>query len=868
MTAATPSPTSRPEPPKPRRAPAPARQERASHEIAQLALDQLFARLESSPAGLSKAEAEQRLERFGPNEPGAVRRSGPLVAFLRFCANPLVIILLFAAAISAVLHEIVDAVIIFLMVGLSVVLNFFQAYRSEKAVEKLRAEVAPTATVLREGTWSELARREIVPGDVIRLAAGDLVPADARLLESRDLHAQQAALTGESMPVEKFAKAGADADNLVFLGTSVISGTATALVFATGRETEFGDIALRLAERPPETEFERGARQFGFLIMETVFFLVLFIMLVNISLHRNALESLLFAVALAVGLTPEFLPMITTVTLSAGAVRMARKKVIVKHLAAIQNFGSIDILCTDKTGTLTSGEMSLERSLDPVGLPSDRALFLAFLNSRFESGIKSPLDAAILKDGGGRSDEGYRKSDEIPFDFERRMLSIVVEKEGRFLLITKGAPEQILAACATYEDGNGSHAMDDAMRSRCEEVHRTLGAQGLRVLAVASRPVPRGEGLTVADERELSLAGFLTFSDPPIASAAEAVAAMRRDGVAVKVLTGDGELVARHVCSQVGIDVERIVLGEEIVRFDDEELAYLAEEHAIFARVSPAQKNRIIRALKTRGHVVGFMGDGINDAPSLRAADVGISVANAVDVAKEAAEIILLESSLDVLHNGIIEGRKAFGNVFKYLLMGTSSNFGNMFSMAGATLFLPFLPMLPTQILLNNFLYDLAQVTIPTDNVDRAYIIKPQRWDISLIRNFMLLIGPISSVYDFLTFFILLKVFHATEVLFHTGWFVESLATQTLVLFVIRTVGRPWSDRPSAPLAITTIAIVVVGALLPFSPLARVLGFTPLPLGFFLFLMVATGTYLVLVEVAKRYLMHRLLADSDSRLAR
>jgi P-type Mg2+ transporter len=836
-------------------------------EVVQQPLDELFRRLKSSAAGLSGPEARQRLERWGPNESGAVRRVGPVVDFLRFFANPLVIILLCASAISAVVGELVDATIIAVVVMLSVVLNFFQTYRSQKAVERLRAEVAPTASALRDGAWVEVPRREIVVGDVIRLSAGDLVPADARLLESRDLHVQQAALTGESLPAEKSAKPGPESEHLVYLGTSVMSGIATALVYATGRNTQFGDIAMRLAQRPPETEFERGARQFGVLITETVFFLVLFILLVNISLHRNAFESLLFAVALAVGLTPEFLPMITTVTLSTGAVRMARKKVIVKHLAAIQNLGSIDVLCTDKTGTLTTGEMSLDQSLDPLGRPAERALALAWLNSHFETGIKSPLDAAILNRT-GPSAQGYRKTDEIPFDFERRMLSIVVEKDGGHLLITKGAPETVLAACATYENGDGTTAaLDATARKRCEELQRALGAQGFRVLAVAHRPLEQGEGLTVDDERNLSLAGFLTFSDPTIESAAEAVAAMRRDGVAVKVLTGDGELVARHVCSQVGIDVERIVLGDEIERLGDVALAHLAEEHEVFARLSPGQKNRIIHALKARSHVVGFMGDGINDAPSLRAADVGISVAHAVDVAKDTAEIILLETSLSVLHTGIIEGRKASGNVFKYLLMGTSSNFGNMFSMAGATLFLPFLPMLPTQILLNNFLYDLAQVTIPTDNVDRAYIVKPQRWDISMIRNFMLLIGPISSVYDFLTFFILLKVFHASEALFHTGWFVESLATQTLVLFVIRTVGRPWSNRPSTPLAVTTVAIVVVGALLPFSQLAKPLGFTSLPLGFFLFLVAATVTYLGLVEMAKRRLMRRLLADSDSASA-
>jgi Mg2+-importing ATPase len=826
-------------------------------------LADLFKRLGTSAAGLTAIEAARRLGEFGPNEPGEVNRIRPLVQFAHFCTNPLVLILLGAGVLSTFVGELADGAIITAIVVLSIVVNFLQTYRSQRAVRRLREQVAPTATVLRDGKWIELARRQIVPGDIVRVAAGDLIPGDARLLQSLHLYVQQAALTGESMPVEKEADAAPsaaspDSANMVFLGTSVVSGTATAVVFATGRQSSFGDIAARLAAPAPETEFDRGTRQFGILIMKTVVFLVLFILTVNVSMHRNALESLLFAVALAVGLTPEFLPMITTVTLATGAVRMARKKVIVKHLAAIENFGSIDVLCTDKTGTLTAAKMTLQNALDPFGGPSQRPLTLGYLNSRFETGIKSPLDEAILKQTEKLEIEGYQKSDEIPFDFERRRLSIAVERGGKCILITKGAPESVLAVCTNLEVDESVQPLDEKAGQRCRDEFRRLSADGLRVLAVAYRVSAKSTGLGAADECDMTLAGFLTFVDPVLEGVAESIVAMRRDGVKVKVLTGDNELVARHVCTQVGIDAGRIVLGEELERTTDVALAHIVEETDVFARVSPSQKNRIIRALKSRSHVVGFMGDGINDAPSLHTADVGISVAGAVDVAKDAAEIILLEGDLRVLHNGIIEGRKAFGNVFKYILMGTSSNFGNMFSMAGATLFLPFLPMTPTQILLNNFLYDLAQVTIPTDNVDPIYIRKPQHWDIALIRNFMLLIGPISSIYDFLTFFLMLRVFHSSAALFHTGWFVESLATQTLVLFVIRTARSPWSNWPSIPLALTTISVVVIGLVLPYSGFARDLGFVALPGAYFAFLAVATVTYLALVEMAKRRLFARL----------
>ncbi len=816
--------------------------------------------------GLTSREANERLRQFGPNDPTPPRKRSRLAQLFQLFLNPLVIILILAALVSGFLGQKVDASIILTIVIVSVLINFVQTYRSQNAVDDLRERVTPTATALRDAAWGEIRRQDLVPGDIVRLSAGDLVPADAILLESLHLYVQQAALTGESMPVEKEAgakDAGAQADsvNALFLGTSVVSGTALARITATGARTAFGAIAARLAMRAEETSFERDLRQFGMLIMRAVFFLVIFILAASIALHRDAFQSLLFAVALAVGLTPEFLPMITSVTLAKGAVRMAQEKVIVKHLGAIQNFGSINVICSDKTGTLTAGKMSLDRAVNIFGAPAERPLALACLNSRFETGIRSPLDAAILScESPGAS--GYAKVDEIPFDFDRRRLSIVVEKSAARLLITKGAPEGILKLVTAYEEAGEVCPFDAAGLQRCRGTFEDLCGQGFRVLAVAYRNVPAQPGYSAADEESLILAGYLAFADPVLPDAAQALAALRSDGVQVKILTGDNELVTRHICAQVGLDGGAPVLGEELERMSEAALGHVAENTTVFARVSPAQKHRIILALKHRGHVVGYIGDGINDAPSLHAADVGISVASAVDVARDAADIVLVEPGLRVLHKGIIEGRKASGNVMKYLLMGTSSNFGNMLSMAVASLFLPFLPMLPTQILLNNFLYDAAQITIPTDNVEEAYIRRPQRWDMGLIRNFMIFIGPISSLYDFLTFFVLLHVFHATQPLFHTGWFVESLATQTLVLFVIRTEGNPLRSRPSRALTVTTLAIVALGVVIPFTGVAHVLGFTPLPGRYFAFLTGATITYLFLVELAKRILRSRLTVQA------
>ncbi len=826
-------------------------------------LKEQFEQLQSSEQGLTEAEARKRQATYGPNDPTSTKHASALVQFLRLFLNPLVVILILASLILAVLGDAVDASIILTIVLLSNILNFVQTYRSQKAVDQLRASVAPTATALRDGTWIEIPRRDLVPGDLIRLTAGDLVPADARLVQTTALQVQQAALTGESQPAEKIAddltvpsETLAEVHNRVLLGTSVISGSATALVTATGRNTAFGDIAASLASKPPQTEFERGLAGFSMLIVRTVFFLVLFIFLVGVLAHHRALETILFAISLAVGLTPEGLPAITTITLSVGAQRMAQKKVIVKYLESIQNFGSIDTFCSDKTGTLTSGQTQLEGHLDLSHQASDRVLLFGYLNCAYDTGIKSPLDDAILQYGkvDGR---GYSKVGEIPFDFERRRLSVIVQHGDELLLLTKGAPESVLPFCSTYELNEVNKPLDDAARANFVKMYQDLNTQGYRALAVAYRPVPQEAHYSVTDEQHMILLGFLTFADPPKPDVAQALQALKSDGVQVKILTGDNELVTRHVCQQVGLDTSRMVLGSELDKMNDDALAAIVEQVHVFARVAPAQKNRIILALKSRKHVVGYMGDGINDAPSLHTADVGISVSTGVDVAKDAAAIILLEMSLQVLHDGILEGRKAFGNVIKYLLMGTSSNFGNMFSMAGAYVFLPFLPMLPSQILLNNLLYDTSQVAIPTDNVDPNFMKKPQHWDMSLIRNFMICIGPLSSIFDFLTFFLMLHVFHAGPVLFHTGWFVESLCTQTLVVFVIRTAGSALRSRPSRALTITVLLIVTIAILLPYTPLAVPLGFTPLPGLYFLFLIAMILSYLVLVELVKRPLMRR-----------
>ena len=824
--------------------------------------------------GLSSSEAANLRARFGPNRLQPATQQAALLQFLTHFKNPLVLVLLAASGLSALTGDVTGALIIGLIVLMSVTLDFVQSWRAGRAAEQLALQVAVTATVLRDGQRRELPVTELVPGDVVLLSAGDWVPADARVLQADDFFVNQAQLTGEPYPVEKRAapasavasapttatNAGAlDAPDAVFMGSSVVSGSAQVLVGRTGSASALGQIAVSLAERAPPTSFEIGTRHFGMLIMRLTFLLVLFTLLVNVALHRSLLESFLFAVALAVGLTPELLPMVVSVTLTRGALRMAALKVIVKRPSAIQDMGAMDVLCTDKTGTLTEAKIRLERHVDAQGQDDPHVLELAYLNSYFESGLKSPLDDAILAHE-EIDVSSWTKIDEVPFDFERRRVSVLVQQGGARRLVVKGAPEDMVRLCTRYQDSaDATVPLDEAVRVRINTLFDSLGEDGFRALGIAWREVPVDHPhAVVSDESELIFAGFAAFLDPPKASAAEALKAMAASGVAVKIVTGDNERVTRHVCTQLGVAIKGVLTGTEMATLNDDALRARVADVNLFCRVNPAQKNRIILALKARGHVVGYLGDGINDAPSLHTADVGISVEGAVDVAKQAAAMILLEHDLMVLHQGMLEGRRTFGNVMKYIMMATSSNFGNMFSMAAATLFLPFLPMLPMQILLNNLMYDLSEITLPMDNVDEEDLAKPRRWDMTFIRNFMLTIGPISSLFDFLTFYLLLSLFNAHESLFRTGWFIESVASQVLVIFVIRTRRNPLRSHPNRWLVLTSLGVVVTAMALPFTPLALYLGFTPLPASFFGLLAALLISYLFMVEGGKQWFYRRM----------
>jgi len=831
----------------------------SASECLTLPADELLSRLGTSLTGLSSGEAEKRLRFFGYNEPVKRRKRTATVEFLSHFHSPLVIILLIAGLISGYFGETVNTLIIFSIVFFSVVLDFIQEYKAEKAAEMLRERVMTTATVVRDGAKREIKIIEIVPGDIVYLSAGDIVPADARIISAKDLFVSESALTGESFPVEKIGALLKSADvpisewsNYLFMGTSVLSGVATAVIVKTGSLTEYGKIVKRLIERRPVTEFERAVRSFSFMIMQVTLLLVLFVFFVNALFQRGVLESLLFAVALAVGLTPELLPMIVSINLSKGAVIMAKKEVIVKRLASIHNFGSMDVLCTDKTGTLTENKIKLVFYMDINRDKDDKVLLYAYLNSYYQTGLKSPLDEAVL--GYVNIDvKDYLKIDEIPFDFVRRRLSIVVEHEGQRLMIVKGAPEEIAKICSYYEVKGIIADITGEILEKIEEGYLELSKEGFRVLGVAYKRLREDKPVyAVDDEHDMVFLGFVAFLDPPKETAKESLQLLKRAGIELKILTGDNELVTRKVCEDLGFEIKGIITGSEISQMHDDALARVVEEANVFCRVTPSQKNRIINALKSNGHVVGFLGDGINDAPSLRSADVGISVNNAVDVAKESADIILLQNDLTVLRDGVIEGRKTFANTQKYVMMGVSSNFGNMFSVAGASLFLPFLPMLPIQILLNNLLYDLSQSVIPTDEVDQEYIEKPWRWNISFIRRFMIALGPVSSIFDFLTFFLMLLAFKATPPLFQTAWFLESLSTQTLVIFVIRTRKSPfYRSRPSKYLLSSSIAILAFAYALPFTPLGALFGFMEPPYEFFIALAIMTGSYLILTEIVK-----------------
>ncbi|MGE5616401.1 MAG: magnesium-translocating P-type ATPase [Bacillota bacterium] len=797
--------------------------------------------------GLTTGEARRRAREYGPNEFRLQVRPPLWRQLVRRFRNPLVLVLIAASVVSAFTGDVASFAIIVAMVVLSVVIDFVQEHRADRAAQALGRRVQLHASVWRDGVIVRIPVRQLVVGDVVVLAAGSLVPADGIVLEANHLHVNESLLTGEAFPVEK-AAARDDVPNL-FMGTSVVSGSATMRIARIGSSTEVGKIAGELAAEPPPTSFERGTRSFGLLIMRITVFLVLAVLLVNVALHRPLLESFLFAVALAVGLTPELLPMILTVTLARGALRLGEKHVIVKKLAAIEGLGCMEILCTDKTGTLTQAHIRLERSVDAQGAPHAHALELARLNSHFQSGIQSPLDEAILRTE--KVDAvPWRKVDEMPFDFERRRVSVVLEAAGERVLIVKGAPEDIIALTDRYETAGGAiHAWDETSRAAAMRVFASLGEQGLRGLGVAYRKPDRGAPI---EETQLVFAGFVAFVDPPKRGVQHALNALEQSGVSLKILTGDNEAVTRHLCAQVGLRVDGVLDGSQVSRMDDPALSARLDATTIFCRVNPMQKSRIVRLLKARGRVTGFLGDGINDAPALRAAHVGLSVNNAVDVAQEAADIILMRRDLGVVHEGVMEGRRTFVNIRKYILMATSSNFGNMFSMAAASLVLPFLPMLPTQILLNNLLYDISEIPIPLDGTDAEDVRRPQRWDMDLIRRFMWTLGPVSSLFDFLTFGVLLFVLRANEALFRTGWFVESLATQVLVIFVIRTRGSPFASRPAPALIATSCIVVAIACALPFTPLAGSLGFVAPPAAFFAVLAMLILAYLGLAEVVKR----------------
>lgn len=817
--------------------------------------------LSSGPNGISTVEAELRLAKFGPNLIHREKKRSLIIQFFIKFKNPLVLILLTASAFSVFTGDAASFYIISIIVIISVTLDFFQEYRASVVAEGLRDSVAVSAQVLRDQKISKIALSNLVPGDLTLLSAGDLVPCDGRIISACDFFVNQAILTGEAYPVEKKpSESNLEndillVDNCVLMGTSVVSGSAKVLMCRTGQDTSLGEIADSILVKVPPTDFERGIQNFGILIMRMTIFLVLFVLLVNTFYHRPWLESFLFAVALAVGLTPELLPMIVSVTLAKGAMRMAENKVIVKHLASLHNLGGMDVLCTDKTGTLTEAHIHLERHVDSRGIESQRVLELAYYNSFFESGLRSPLDDAILEHS--EIDVGsWNKIDEVPFDFERRRVSVLLEKEGERLLVVKGAPEDILRLSTSFELNNGNKlfALNNEELQLINHQFNNLSNEGFRVLGIAYRKVEVDhQHAIVSDETELVFAGFAGFLDPPKESAKKALTNLAADNISIKIITGDNEIITQHICNQLGFEVTGTLLGAEIQNMDDLTLAAKVEGLNLFCRMNPTQKNRIILALKRRGHVVGYLGDGINDAPSLHSADVGISVDSAVDVAKSAADMILLEHDLSVLHAGVLEGRRTFGNIMKYIMMGTSSNFGNMFSMAGASIFLPFLPMLPIQILLNNLLYDFSELPIPLDRVDADFLNKPHRWDMKFIRNFMLVIGSISSIFDFLTFYIMISLFHAGEKLFQTGWFIESMATQVLVIFIIRTRAGPLRSHPNPWLVVCSISVVVLAIFLPYTPLGVHLGFVIPPFHFYLILSVMLLLYLFTVEKIKQW---------------
>ncbi|MEW9095581.1 MAG: magnesium-translocating P-type ATPase [Clostridiaceae bacterium] len=824
--------------------------------------------LNTSLNGLTEEEVKNRIDKYGYNEIGSEIKKSTFIKLLENLKNPLVVLLAVLALVSYITGDSMAAAVMAFMVALGVVLKFVQEVKADNSVEKLKSMVSTTATVIRDGVQKEVPLKMIVKGDIIHLASGDMIPADVQLITSKDLFVNQSALTGESLPVEKNIVDGKwdnvlENPNLCFMGTNVESGTAIAVVLTTGGQTYFGQLSSNMTNERTMTSFDKGINEYTWLMIKFIFIMAPVVFLINGFTKGNWFEAFLFGIAVAVGLTPEMLPMIVTVNLSKGALSMAKKKVIVKKLNAIQNFGAMDILCTDKTGTITCGKVILQKHVNIYGSDSERVLKYGYINSFYQTGLRNVMDTAILQHKDRGEDyfnikEKYEKLDEIPFDFIRKRMSVVVRnKRMEDVLICKGAVEEVLSLCNKYETKEGTEPFVGKMTDKIENMIKELNSEGFRVIAVAYRlfdDVKRE--YSVADESKLTLLGFMAFLDPPKETSAEAIDKFHQYNVEVKVLTGDNEIVTKKICQEVNLPVDKILLGSEIDAMSDEELGEAAERTSVFAKLSPMHKERIIKALQNREHVVGFMGDGINDAPALKVADVGISVDTAVDIAKESSDIILLENNLLVLEEGVLEGRKVFGNIVKYIKMTASSNFGNMFSVLGASIFVPFLPMMPIQILTNNLLYDVSQIAIPTDSVDEEWIAKPRKWAVDEIKRYIVHIGPISSIFDYTTYFIMLYVFNAwnNPALFQTGWFLESLFTQTLIIHVIRTNKIPFiQSKASKSLMITSLLIVSLGTFLVNSPIASAFGFTKLPALYYALLALILFCYVLLTQMVKMW---------------
>jgi P-type Mg2+ transporter len=822
-----------------------------------LSVTELLGNFNSTVTGLTSEDAKKRLIQFGANRLKPQKRSNAFTLLIGQFKSPIILILLFATGLSVFLHDPADALIILLIVLVSGLLGFWQEHSASDAVAKLLAIVQIKTSVLRDGSQQESNIEDVVPGDIVVMSAGDIVPGDCRLLESKDLFVDEAMLTGETFPVEKVVSALAantalaKRTNSVWMGTHVVSGSAKALVALTGKNTEFGKVSERLKLKPSETEFERGIRRFGFFLGEVTILLVVIIFAINVFLHRPVLESFLFSLALAVGLTPQLLPAIISINLAHGAKKMAEKKVIVKRLASIENFGSMNVICSDKTGTLTEGTVQVESALDVNGEANDKVFLFAYLNAFYETGFTNPIDQAIIN---YRKIDllGYSKLDEIPYDFIRKRLSIAFSQGNTHLIATKGALDNILEVCSSVEAREGNITDIASMKDKIQKHFEDFSNKGFRTIGIAYKNINSETLVNKSDEKDMTFLGFLTLFDPPKSNIIDTIAKLKNLGVSLKIITGDNHLVAASISKKMGLSVNKIISGPELRQMSDAALLRSVGSVDVFAEIEPNQKERIIIAMRKAGDVVGYMGDGINDASALHAADVGISVDTAADVAKDAADIVLLEKDLGVLVEGVREGRTTFANTLKYVFMATSANFGNMFSMAGVSLFIPFLPLLPKQILLTNLMTDFPEMTIATDNVDDQMIDYPRRWDIKAIRKFMITFGLVSSFFDYLTFGLLLLVIHANEGQFRTGWFLESVISASMIVLVIRSRKPFFRSKPGKYLLITTLSIAVITLIFPFTPLGNIFGFSPLTLSTYIFILLIVALYILGAEITKR----------------